>query len=157
MLIKLLNKYTRVWKFFNDSLKRNFRRKKSSELEKSWGKMMSKEELGAELVAYLNRIMKVPQPVNTEKEKKRTLSAFDKKMLKEFGPGHPEKPRPVHSRFTDEVKSENPDLTKQEISALYKKAQKKRTIGHLLGQIEKYKKSSFLSGLRSRSSIFGSL
>ena len=107
--------------------------------------MMSKEELGAELVGYLNRILKVPQPEKAEKEKKRTLSAFVKKMLKEFGPGHPEKPKPVFSRYTDEIKGENPDLTKQEISAMYKKAQKKRTIGHLLGQIAKYKRMSFVS------------
>ena len=45
---------------------------------------MSKEELGAELVGYLNRIMKVPQLEKVEKEKKRTLSAFDKKMLKDL-------------------------------------------------------------------------
>lgn len=110
------------------------KRKKTSELERSWGKMMSKEELGAELIAYLNRILKVPQP---EKQKKRFLSAFVKKMSKEFGPGHPEKPKPVYNRYTDEMKIENPDLTKQEISGLYKKAQKKRTIGHLLDQFDR--------------------
>ena len=55
-------------------------------------------------------------------------SAFEKKMEKEFGAGHPPKPRSVYMRFTDQRKAADPSVSKKDISAEYKKISKSESL-----------------------------
>ena len=104
-------------------------------MEKAWAKMMDKEEVGTELVNFVSMVHRVIQKVNTPKKPSRK-SAFVKKMEKEFGPGHPEKPTQPATRYLQKMKAENPDRSTEEIRKMYKLDKKNQRLGDILGKVE---------------------
>ena len=77
--------------------------------------------------SYLNSNTQTVRSV-TGQTSNGNVSAFVKKMTKEFGAGHPAKPMPVFERYSNEMKEREPDLDTKTISASYKKLKKSQLL-----------------------------
>jgi len=100
----------------------------TKEQEKKWRKLIAKGDVFSALYKY------VKDARGSEKEDGKTgpkavkKSAFEKKMEKEFGAGHPPKPRSVYMRFTDQCKAADPSVSKKDISAKYRRISKSESL-----------------------------
>lgn len=91
------------------------------DMEKKWTSMLNGNHCYQKLLEYVTKISIRTVPETAKSVKK---TAWVKRMEKEFGPGHPAKPKAVFYRYQDQMRETEPGLSSTEISQKYKNLKK---------------------------------